>query len=119
MKLDIKVLDVAIARDGLELEKALEAGEGTGYDVHRVTVFHADQVFAEREARKYGIAGLSEDPIASMTLWCWVALKRHDAQIAPFPLWKNRSMDVQEVTDDPDAEAAGDPTVPEVDTPWP
>jgi hypothetical protein len=120
VKLDVQVLEVAVAREGLELEKALEAGEGTGYDVHRVTVMHADQLVAEKSARQFAMSGLREEPIGYMTLWAWAALRRRNTpDLPPFPVWKSRVLAVEKIEDDEEADADLDPTTPVVDTPWP
>jgi hypothetical protein len=120
VKLQIQVMDVAVAREGLELDKALEAGEGTGYDVHRVTVMHADQLVAEKAGRTFGMASLKDEPIGYMTLWAWAALRRTDAAAVPaFPIWKARVIEIEAVDDDQEATGAADPTTPGPDTPWP
>ena len=126
MALTVKRYDVAVARDGLDLDKALDAGEGDGYDVHRVAVLHADQLVAEQAAPRYGIASLSEDSPAKMTwatLWVYCGLRRMQVEVEEFPIWKRRVLDLTPVKD-PDDTAAGPapedpvlgPTVPGPDT---
>ena len=131
MPLELNRYDVALAHDGLELEKALEAGDPDGYQVHRVVVLHADQLVAEQAAPRYGIAGLSEEStqkITWATLWCWCALKRMQVPVPEFPLFKGRLLSVDPVKpappdpdgdpdSDPDGEVLGlDPTGPPPDT---
>lgn len=121
MGLELKRYDIAVARDGLELDKALEAGEGSGYDTHRITVLHADQLVAEQAGPRYGLAPMSEDnpqKIAWHTLWCHCALTRMRVEVPAFPLFKTRVLDVSAVADttdttpdaNPQAEGSVDPT---------
>jgi hypothetical protein len=121
MPLDVTRYDVAVARDGLELDKALDAGEGDGYDVHRVAVLHADQLVAEQAGPRYGIAALSEDTPTKMTwvtLWVWCALKRMQVQVPEFPAFKGRIIDLSQVKTAPDQppDPMLGPTVPAPDT---
>jgi hypothetical protein len=91
--LELPRYDVAIARDGLDLDKAIEAGEGNGYDVHRVTVLHADQLVAEQAAPRFGITALEQDTPQKMTwatLWVWCALKRMQVDVPEFPPFKRQ-----------------------------
>lgn len=104
MPLDLQRYDVALAREGLDLDKALEAGEGSGYDVHRVTVLHADQLVAEQAAPRYGITALGDEErpqkVTWATLWVWCALRRMQVQVPEFPLFKARVLDLDLVKPD-------------------
>lgn len=103
MPLSINRYDVALARDGLDLDKALDAGEGDGYDVHRVTVMHADQLVAEQAAPRVGLPPLSEDNPSKQawaTLWCWCAMRRMQIAVPEFPPFKSRLIDISVVTPD-------------------
>jgi hypothetical protein len=100
MPLDLTRYAVAVARNGLELDKALEAGEGDGYDIHSVTVLHADQLVAEQAAPRYGVAAMDADNPQRMTwatLWVWCALRRMTVAVPEFPVFKGRviSLDIQ------------------------
>ena len=122
MPLELLRYDVAIAHDGLDLDKAIDAGEGDGYDVHRVTILHADQLVAEQAAPRYGLMALSEDnqqKMAWATLWVWCALRRMQVTVPEFPVFKGRVIDLDPVKPAPvpapqDAEL--DPTGPPPDT---
>lgn len=127
MPLQVNRYDVAIARDGLDLDKALDAGEGDGYDVHRVAVLHADQLVAEQAAPRYGVGALAEDSPTKMTwatLWVWCGLRRMQVEVPEFPAFKRRVLDLSKVEDpQTDTDPAGDPapddlgpTVPGPDT---
>lgn len=124
MPLSVTRYDVAIARDGLDLDKALDAGEGDGYEVHRVVVLHADQLVAEQAAPRYGIPALDEATTAKMTwatLWVWCALRRMRVEVPEFPPFKGRILDLTPVkadTDDTDTppDPILGPTVPGPDT---
>ena len=123
MPLDLKRYDVAVARNGLDLDKALEAGEGDGYDVHRVTVLHADQLVAEQAAPRFGIDALGPETTQKMTwatLWVWCALRRMRVEAPEFPVFKGRVLNLDPVNkpdQDTDAGTGTDqdelgPTVP-------
>jgi hypothetical protein len=124
MPLNLNRYQVAVARDGLDLDKALEAGEGDGYDLYQVTVLHADQLVAEQAGPRYGLIGLGEDNTQKMawaTLWVWCALRRMGVGVPEFPPFKGRVLDLESVTQPadttPDLEAEGlGPTVPPPDT---
>lgn len=131
MPLNLTRYTVALAHDGLDLEKALEAGEGDGYDVHTVTVLHADQLVAEQAAPRYGVGGLYGDDPRKMTwatLWVWCALTRQRVEVPPFPVFKARVLELEPIkgtepgepgdVDDVEARVL-DPTDPAPDTPWP
>ena len=114
MPLDVKSYDVAVARDGLDLDKAVEAGEGSGYDLHRVTVFHADRLVAEQAAQRYGLpADMKAQAQHYVTLWVWAALRRSAVEVPEFPLFKPRCLDITPVTAAPETV---DPTTPGPDT---
>lgn len=105
MPLELKRYDVAVARDGLDLDKAIEAGEGNGYDVHRVTVLHADQLVAEQAAPRFGIAALEQDTPQKMTwatIWIWCALRRMQVEVPEFPAFKRQVIDLTPVKTAPD-----------------
>ena len=112
MPLTLQVFDVAIARDGLDPDKALEAGEGSGYDVHRVTILHADMLVCEQAGPRYGLGELKSAPLAYTTLWCWAALRRMGIELPEFPLFKTRVLSVDKLKD----ETPVDPTTPGPDT---
>ena len=116
MPLELYRFDVAVARDGLDPEKALEAGEGSGYDVHRVTVLHADQLVGEQAGPRYGIPKATDAPMAATTLWCWAALRRSGVEVPEFPLFKGRVLALSKVTSPNAAGDAVDPTTPVPDT---
>jgi len=116
MPLQLRVFDVTLARDGLELEKAIEAGEGSGYDTHRVTILHADQLVAEQAGPRYGLAAMTTAPMAYATLWTWAALRRMGVDVPEFPPFKARVIALQKIPDtttdpDPGGELV-DPTRP-------
>ena len=118
MGLDLTRYEVAVAHDGLDLDKALDAGEGDGYDVHLVTVLHADQLVAEQAAPRYGIPPLDSESTQKMTwatLWCWCALKRMQVQVPEFPVFKGRLLSVDPFTPDPEVPSEVGPTVPHPD----
>jgi len=105
MPLELTRYDVAVARDGLELEKAIEAGEGDGYDVYLVTVLHADQLVAEQAAPRFGIGALDQDTPQKMTwatLWVWCALKRMQVPVPEFPPFKRQLIKMTPVRPEPD-----------------
>lgn len=113
MPLSLTRYDVAVARDGLDLDKALEAGEGDGYDVHRVTVLHADQLVAEQAAPRYAIGALDKDAPHKMTwatLWVWCALRRMRVPVPEFPIFKSRVIELGVITPDPDPDTDTGPT---------
>jgi hypothetical protein len=117
MPLEIPVFDVALARDGLDLTKAYEAGEGDGYDVHRVPILHADQLVAEQAGPRYGLGELNSAPMAWTTLWCWAAMRRTGIDVPEYPLCKARVISIDKVKD---TEAPPvDPTRPGEGTPSP
>lgn len=113
MPLELQAYDVALARDGLDLDKAIDAGPGSGYDVHRVTVMHADQLVGEQAGPRYGLGALTDAPIAYSTLWCWAGLRRMGVEVPEFPLFKARVISVDRVK----AAVADtvDPTIPPPD----
>jgi hypothetical protein len=113
MPLNLTRYDVAIARDGLDLDKALDAGEGDGYDVHRVAVLHADQLVAEQAAPRFGISALDTDTPQKMTwatLWVWCALRRMQVEVPEFPPFKKRVIDLTPVQP-PGADQPPDPVL--------
>jgi hypothetical protein len=121
MPLNLNRYDVALARAGLDLDKALDAGEGDGYDVHRVTVLHADQLVAEQAAPRFGLGALGDDTAHKMTwatLWVWCALRRMTVHVDEFPIFKGRVLDLEVVRTEPDLEEAEavNPTDPLPDT---
>jgi hypothetical protein len=123
MPLKLNRYTVAIARDGLDLDKAIEAGEGDGYDVYPVTVLHADQLVSEQAAPRYGVAPMdAESPqkITWMTLWVWCALRRMRVEVPEFPAFKPRVIEIQPIPDTPDTTGGEapdvDPTEPDPDT---
>ena len=105
--MEFPTYDVAVARDGLDLDKALEAGEGDGYEVHRVVILHADQLVAEQAGPRYGLVKMTDQPMAYGTLWTWAALTRAGVGIPEFPLFKTRVLSMEKVTQTP-----VDPTSP-------
>lgn len=118
MPLDLTRYDVAIAREGLDLDKALDAGEGDGYDVHRVTVLHADQLVAEQAAPRFAIPPLGEESTHKMTwatLWCWCALRRMAVGVPEFPAFQSRLLSVDPVKPHTDTDTEPD-TEPDTDT---
>lgn len=105
MPLEIPRFSIAVARDGyLDLEDALEAGPGVGYDTHTVAIMHADMLVAEQAGPRYGMGELTRDKLAYSTLWCWCALRRKRIDVPEFPLFKARVLSIDEPpTTDPDA----------------
>ncbi len=118
MPLDLDRYDVAVALPGLDAEKALEAGEGEGYDLHRVTVLHADQLVSEQTSHRFGIGKMTANPITYATLWCWHALQRQGFDVGDWPTFKQRVLSVEKVDDRPEGSPV-DPTTPDPDTDWP
>jgi hypothetical protein len=112
MGLELRRFAVSVARDGLDLDKAIEAGEGSGYDTHKVTILHADQLVAEQAGPRYGLTDMKAAPMAYATLWTWAALKRTGAEPPEFPLFKGRVIALEKITDTPEAGDLVDPTRP-------
>jgi hypothetical protein len=109
--LDIPRFTVAVARDGyLDLDDALEAGPGVGYDVHAVAIMHADMLVAEQAGPRYGLGELKADKLAYSTLWCWAALRRKRIEVVEFPIFKARVLSIEE---DKAAGSDGAPPAPE------
>lgn len=115
MSLALTRYSVAVANDGLDLDKALEAGEPDGYQVHTVTVLHADQLVAEQAAPRYGLPPLGEESTQKMTwatLWCWCGLRRMQITVPEFPVFKGRLLNldpIKEVPEDLDPTGPTDP----------
>lgn len=113
MPLDLQSYDIHVARAGLDLDKAVAAGPGDGYDTHRVMVLHADRLVAEQAGPRYGLPKqISDAPQAWATLWCWVALRRMGVEVPEFPPFKTQVIDIDLVKA---ADAEVDPTTPPPD----
>lgn len=94
MPLTLNTFDVYLARDGIDLDKAIETGD---YTTHRVTILHADQLVAEQAGPRYGMPKMTDQPIGYTTLWCWAALQRAGVEVPEFPLFKGRVLAVEKV----------------------
>lgn len=119
--MDIPRFDVTVAREGLDLEKALDAGE---YDTYRAVILHADQLVAEQSGPRFALPPLDRGTsMVWATLWCYYALRRGGVDLPEFPLWKVRVISMDRVKDpEPEGVSEGDPTRPDPDTdlplPW-
>ena len=120
--MEIPTFDVAVALDGLDPDRAAEAGEGDGYKVHRVIVLGPDQMAAERMARKLGFRSAGRDGEHGETLalsltYLFVFLVLHRQGVLPgeWPTEKSRLLSLEKV----EPPATVDPTRTTPDTPSP
>jgi len=116
MGLQLLTYDIYVARDGLELSKAVEAGEGSGYDVHRFQIMHADLLVAEKNGTKYAATQASGTRFS--TFVAWIALKRMGVEVPDFPLFGDRVITMDDLNKPKDKKQATqvDPTTPVPDT---
>jgi hypothetical protein len=117
---EIPTFDVAVALEGMDPDRAAEAGEGDGYKVHRVIVLGPDQMAAERMARKLGFRSGSGDASETLALsltYLFVFLVLHRQGVLPgeWPTEKGRLLSLEKI----DPPATVDPTRPTPDTPSP
>lgn len=112
--MQLRAYDVTMARDGLDPAEAVDLGPDLGYTTHRVTVIHADQLVAEQAGPRYGLAAMTDQPLAWATLWCWVALRRQGVEVPEFPPFKQRILEL-ELVKTPEGEGGMplDPTTPD------
>jgi len=97
--MQLRSYDVTVARDDLTAAEAVDLGPELGYDTHRVTVLHADQLVAEQAGPRYGLQAMTAQPMTWATLWCWTALQRSGVSVPEFPLFKTRVLDLELVKD--------------------
>ena len=111
MPLDIKQFDVGVMRaDYDDADKALQDGEGVGYDIHRVWMLQPDIIRAEQAGPKYGLTDDAKSAYGTLVIWC--ALKRMRIDVPEFPLFKYRVLDMSLVAPAPGEVTPADPTQP-------
>jgi hypothetical protein len=113
MDLELPIFEVFIAPPGTDAETAIDTGS---YELHRVTVLHADQLRAEiTGARLTGVQRVTDAPMTYTTLWCWLAMGRNDKDLAgpSFEDFRSRVVQVRKAEEN----VTVDPTHPGVPMP--
>lgn len=109
----------------LDRYDVLIATEDGGQEAHTVTIYHADQLLAEKEGSRYGIGQVKMDEDGNpdlgsilgqhlQTLHVWAALTRERKYAKPFPMFmRTDCLAIQEAEGlvlDPTSAGTGSPS---------